>query len=177
MLRGMNPVTQELFRAAGHADHAAVERLLLDPRVDLLARDERGRSASECVSVGNVSMDPEDVAALRHLARLLATATERARHVQVLAARDEEMERQVRAHVARVAPSPVDNGGGTLRVLCSPVLDPDQPGTLWRLVIAGEYRGALPASDPPWTLDAELLVVLDESTGLREHSRVRWTTM
>ena len=172
----MNALTRELFTAARCADHAAVERLLLDPRVDLLARDERGRSASECVSVGNVSMDPEDVAALHGLARTLENATERVRHVQVLGAVSDELERQVRALVARVAPSPVDNGGGALSVTCSRGPDTGAPEAVWRLVIAGEYRGALPSADPPWALDAELRVVLDEHTGLRELARVRWVT-
>jgi len=172
----MNAVTQELFRAAQRADRVAVERLMLDPRVDLLARDERGRTPAACVSVGNVSMDPEDVAELRHLARVLENAVERVRLVQVACAAEPTLTSQVRAYVARVAPSPVDNGGGELRVCCSPALDTGQPGTLWRLVITGDYRGALPSADPPWTLDAEVLVTLDERIGLCEHARVRWAT-
>ena len=70
----------------------------------------------------------------------------------------------------------MDNGGGAHSPPCSRGPDTDEPEAVWRLVIAGEYRGALPSADPPWALDAELRVVLDEPTGLREPARVRWVT-
>lgn len=172
----MNAMTKALFHAAARGDRTTVERLLLDPRVDVLARDERGASAADRVSVGDVSMDPGDVNELRALAKLLRRAADRARQVQVEGAPDVAVERLLRAHVARVAPSPADHGGGTLTARCAPWVDETggASGREWRVALEGRYDGALPSSDPPWRLDAELRVWVDPDIGLRELARLRW---
>ncbi len=77
----------------------------------------------------------------------------------------------LRVWVARTAPSPVDQGGGTLRVDVS-VLAPAR--LLLRL--DGDYRGALPAADPPWTLHAEVEVTVDDDGHVLTQHRRHWTT-
>jgi hypothetical protein len=162
----MNEQTRALFGAAAHGNTGRVRQLLLDARVDLLARDAAGRLVADCVSVGNVSMDPEDVAELHALAGELSRATERLLSVQVTGASG-ELAPLVRALVARIAPSAAENGGRALSVRCAP-----QPNAVgWRLSIHGSYAGSLPASDPPWELRAEVLVAADDEVGLLELAR------
>jgi len=77
----------------------------------------------------------------------------------------------LRVWVAQTAPSPVDQGGGRLsvEVLCL------APGRLL-LRMAGAYRGALPSADPPWSLDAEVEVTVDDEGYVLTEQRRRWTT-
>ena len=167
----MNAQTRALFDWAWEANREQVERLLLDARVDVLARDAEGRFAADVVPVGNVTMDPEDVWALQSVATLISRAIERVLAVEVEGA-DAELAPQVRALVARIAPSPAENGGGTLKVRCAPATDAGQ----WLLTLHGDYDRPLPPTDPPWELHAEVIVGVDDSVGLREVARLSWHT-
>lgn len=185
----MNALTRELFSAAHRGDLDAVRRLLEDPRVDVLARNAGGELEADRIGVGNVTMDVREVAELQHGAQLIRAAAQRALLVKVENAPNPEVEQLVRSHVARTVPSPANNGGGSLSVRClraveaspetkgEPVTATDTAdGSTLRLVVEGDYHGALPSADPPWQLRAELLVLVDPAIGLRELTRLRWET-
>jgi hypothetical protein len=163
-------LTRALHAAAALGDADAVEALLARG-ADPTACGADGRTAAQRVPTGDPSCDPEDVVAWRQLHRRLEAAAARVACV-TLHAPANVIAGPLRVWVAREAPSPLDQGGGQLRVDVSPLT----PGCLL-LRLAGDYHGTSPGADPPWSLRAEVEVAVDDDGQVLTAHRRRWTTI
>lgn len=162
-------LNRALHTAAAAGDADAVEALLARG-ADPTAPGPDGRTAAQRVSRGDPSCDPEDVAAWRQLRQRLEAAAARVACV-ALHAPAGVLAGPLRVWVARTVPSPLDQGGGQLQMEVSPLA----PGRLL-VQVRGDYHGALPASDPPWSLQAEVELTVDDDGHVLTAHRHRWTT-
>lgn len=160
--------TRALHDAAARGDSDAVEALL-ERGADPTAARADGRTAAQRVPGGDPSCDPQDVAAWRLLRRRLERAAARVDAVE-LSAPGEVVPGPLRVWIARTAPSPVDQGGGRLRAEVTRLA----PGRLL-VRLDGDYHGALPSADPPWTLRAEVEVTVDDDGHVLSERRRSWT--
>ncbi len=159
---------ETLHAAAAAGDSSAVNELLARG-ADPTAPGCDGRTAVECVPRGDPSSDPEDVHRWRIVRGQLERASERIDCI-VLDAPTGVIAHPLRVWIARSVPSPADNGGGSLHVDVTPL---DAGRLLLR--VDGDFRGSGNA-DPPWTLQADIEVTVDDDGRVAQHHRRKWTS-
>lgn len=150
-----------LLHHAASGGNDAVCRWLLDQRVDADARDDRRRSAADCVSRGDPSCDPEDVHAWRSLRHVLEEAERAARAAVAVEGFPAELPADgVREWALRRFGSLAKQGGGRRMIRCVAAVR-EGDGWRWQGSVRSEYAGANPAHDPPWEQEEDVALSLD----------------